>query len=239
MNLIPSIKPKYKGEDIHTLMVGDNADQLPIILDLYAMPGQTIYDVTWGKGAMWKKIDLRKYRVHGSDNDPSKIVCPPPDGIQSLSLQDFTRLAWGSDNSGDVLILDPPYMGGKKTHKDLAEASNNQNDDHAAVLRLYMGGILEAYRVLKYGGRIFVKCQDEMSGGQQRWSHSEIIDILGFTGFEVIDLFILGNERRPMMAHDFQRSARKNHSYWVIAQKPCPRPTRRSGSSKSSPKLNL
>ena len=153
---------------------------------------------------------------------------------------DFCDLPY-TDCSGDILVLDPPYMAGKQTHANLAEAYNNQNENHNAVLRLYLGGILEAYRVLKYGGRIFVKCQDESSGGKQHWTHCEVMDIMTMTGFDIVDMFVLVNETGKLMAgHAHQTTARKNHSYWLIGMKPFSRPSKRKdGPVKVGRKINF
>lgn len=238
MNLLPSLKPKYQGtKQIQTATVGNNNVQLKDILDLYVLPGQTIYDVTWGKGAMWNDIDHTRFKVYASDK---RTDVSTPDGITFCPC-DFTWLNIYNECTADALILDPPYMAGKKTHESLAEAYANNNESHDAVIRLYMGGFLEAWRVLKLGGRIIVKCQDEMSGGFQKFSHSELMGILQVMGFEILDLFVLVNETKKLMScHEFQRTARKNHSYWIIGMKPFSRPTKKSGSEKKRKlKFNL
>lgn len=235
--MIPSLRPKYDGnKQIQSATVGQNAVQLKDILALYVLPGQTIYDVTWGQGAMWNGIDVLKYRIFASDK---RTDLSTPEGVR-FTPADFTALMY-PECSADALILDPPYMAGKKTHAALAEAYANDNESHDAVIRLYMGGLLEAWRVLRLGGRVIVKCQDEMSGGFQQFSHCELISILKMMGFEVLDLFVLVNENGKLMScHAFQRTARKNHSYWIVGMKPFARPTKRSGSEKKRKlKFNL
>jgi predicted methyltransferase len=94
----------------------------------------------------------------------------------------------------------------------------NRNTSHESVIRLYAGGFLEAARVLKQGGILIVKAQDEIESGRQRLSHCEIIRLLELIGFAVIDLFVLVQQTIPAMRHQYQRSARKNHSYAIIAK---------------------
>jgi hypothetical protein len=233
-NLFPSLRPKWTGDQVKSASSGDNCLQLKEILKLYSLPKQTIYDVTWGLGAMWKGIDTTIYNLKSSD-----LVTPMGAG-HGFTVQDFCNLDY-DDSSGDILILDPPYMAGKQTHKNLAAAYHNNNDNHNAVLRLYLGGIIEAHRVLKHGGRVFVKCQDELSGGKQHWTHCEVMDILTMTGFDVVDLFVLVNETGRLMAgHAHQTSARKNHSYWIIGAKAYARPTKRKdGPKKIGRKLDF
>lgn len=61
------------------------------------------------------------------------------------------------------------------------------------------------------------KCQDEVCGGKQQWSHIEIQDIAEKELFLYAkDLFILVNTSRPKPLYQ-QKHARKNHSYlWIF-----------------------
>jgi len=191
---------------ITTAKVGTNADLFPDILSLYVPEGSVVADVTFGKGVFWREVDTSKYVLK-----PSDLM----DGI------DFRSLPYG-DGSIDALVLDPPYMhDGKTVHKALNANYRNNHEpttSHASVIRLYCGGILEAARVLKKRGVIIVKCQDETEGGKQRFSHVELIQLLVLLGFEVIDQFVLLQEHQPIMRHDYQKSARKNHSYALVAR---------------------
>jgi hypothetical protein len=191
---------------ITTAQIGTNADLVPDILSLYIPEGSVVADVTFGKGVFWRNVDTSKYVLK-----PSDLI----DGI------DFRSLPY-EDGSIDALVLDPPYMhDGKTVHQALNENYRNNNEpttSHASVIRLYCGGILEAARVLKKKGVIIIKCQDETEGGKQRFSHVELIELLGTLGFEVIDQFVLVQEHRPIMRHSYQKSARKNHSYALVAR---------------------
>ncbi len=191
---------------IMTAQVGTNADMFPNILRLYVPEGSVVADVTFGKGVFWRNVDTSKYVLK-----PSDLM----DGI------DFRSLPYG-DGTIDALVLDPPYMhDGKTVHKALNKNYRNNHQpttSHASVIRLYCGGILEAARVLKKKGVIIVKCQDETESGKQRLSHVELIQLLALLGFEVIDLRVLVQEKQPIMRYCYQKSARKNHSYAVVAR---------------------
>ena len=151
----------------------------------------------------WKNSDMGKFNFI-----PSDLM----DGI------DFTKLPY-ENNTGDILVLDPPYMhGGATVKKSINDCYRNQNTSHASVIRLYAGGILEAARVLKKGALIWVKCQDEIESGKQRMSHCEIIDLLEMLGFGMQDLFVLTNTGTPTMRLKYQKTARKNHSYLVVGK---------------------
>ena len=192
-----------ESETILTARVGNNADLLVDCVKMYANFGDVIVDVTYGKGVFWQKIDLSLYDFKGTDLEG---------GV------DFKNLPYG-DASVDLLVLDPPYMHGGATIKaSINDCYRNQNTSHASVIRLYAGGILEAARVLKKKGRIFVKCQDEIESGKQRWSHLELMSILESFGFCALDLFVLQQKSVPAMRQKTQKTARKNHSFMVVAE---------------------
>jgi hypothetical protein len=191
---------------ITTARIGTNADLFPDILSLYVPEGSVIADVTFGKGTFWRNVDTSKYVLKASDL---------MDGI------DFRSLPYDK-GSIDGFVFDPPYVhDGKTVHSALHENYRNHDDpttSHASVIRLYCGGILEAARVLKKKGILIVKCQDETESGKQRFSHIELTQLLALLGFEIIDLRVLVQEGIPLMRHCYQKSARKNHSYFLVAQ---------------------
>lgn len=188
---------------IFTAYVGTNRHLLPKILSLYVPPGSVIADVTYGKGAFWKDVDLSLYRFLPSDLQ---------DGI------DFRQLPY-REGEIDCLVIDPPYMhGGIGIKPSINDCYRNRNSSHESVIRLYAGGFLEAARVLKKGGIMLVKCQDETESGKQHLSHCEIAHLLEVLGFAILDLFVLVQQTVPAMRYPYQRSARKNHSYAIIAK---------------------
>lgn len=186
-----------------TAVIGTNADLLPKIFELYAKPGYKIADVTYGKGVFWRQIDQSQYEVFATDLQTG---------------MDFRSLPYET-GSIDVLILDPPYMHGGGTVKaSINDCYKNQNTSHESVIRLYAGGILEAARVLVKKGRIIVKCQDEIESGLQRLSHIEVVNLLELFGFRILDIFVLVQTSVPAMREEYQKSARKNHSYAIVAE---------------------
>jgi DNA modification methylase len=190
-------------EIIKTGIKGDNSDLLPNVLKLYANEGDVIYDVTYGKGVFWRQCDLTPYKFYGSD---------------LMNGVDFGNLPY-QDETGDILVIDPPYMhGGKTVKKSINDCYRNQNTSHESVIRLYAKGILEAARVLKKKGIIMIKCQDEIESGKQRLSHCEIINLVEIFGFSVVDIFVLLSKTTPAMRNNYQKTARKNHSYLIIGR---------------------
>ena len=194
---------KGKFIPILTARTGNNADLIPDILKMYVDEGSSVADVTYGKGVFWRNVEKGKYKLL-----PSDLM----DGV------DFGDLPYES-GSIDALILDPPYMhGGATIKKSINDCYRNQNTSHESVCRLYAKGILEASRVLRKGGRIIVKTQDEIESGRQRHTHVELIQILEIFGFRVLDTFVLVQESIPAMRESYQKTARKNHSYALVGE---------------------
>mgnify|MGYP002355643213 FL=1 len=188
---------------ILTGRVGTNADQFPDVLEMYVPEGATVADVTYGKGVFWRNIPDGKYNLLATD-------------LQTGT--DFSRLPY-ENQSIDALVLDPPYMHGGVTVKaSINECYKNQNTSHASVVRLYAAGILEAARVLRKKGRIIVKTQDEIESGKQRLTHVELINILESFGFCILDIFVLLQPSIPAMREQYQKSARKNHSFAIVGE---------------------
>jgi hypothetical protein len=189
---------------------GNNSNLLASVFDLYAPKGAVIADVTYGKGSFWKLIDKSNYTALVSDVKP---------GFDVNARIDFRSLPY-KDGSLDIIILDPPYLSGGNTvvgHIN-QQYSCDSRTSHQGVIRRYAAGILESARVLRKWGKLFVKCQDETVSGKQHFSHIELIRLLEMLGFKILDLFILTAPNTPCMRHDYQISARKNHSYLVVGE---------------------
>ena len=178
------------------------------ILQLYVPKRSCIADVTYGRGVFWQDVEIPgEYNYSISQTD---IVT----GV------DFTMLPY-ADKSFDALVLDPPYMHGGETVKEsINKCYRNQNGSHASVIRLYARGILEAHRVLRKDGTLIIKTQDEIESGKQRWSHMELITLCELVGFRMVDLFVVTPGTIPAMREKYQKSARKNHSYFLVGKKP-------------------
>jgi hypothetical protein len=210
------------GETTTKLVVsshfGDNADLFPQILALHVPAGAKIADVTYGKGVFWRKVDLDAYTLFPTD---------------LKSGVDCRNLPY-ADKELDCVVLDPPYMeglyrddesfAGQGTHESFQDSySNGQRPQeitgkwHDAVVEMYVQAAVEAKRVLRQGGVLIVKCQDEVSAGIQRLTHVEIIMNLHALGFYAKDLFVLTRLNRPGVTRMLkQLHARKNHSYFIV-----------------------
>ena len=212
---------------IFSAYTGTNDEVFPNVLELYVPPGSKVADVTFGQGVFWKKVDKSRYKVRSSDIST---------GVDCRALP--------YDNASfDCVVFDPPYMhtpGGTahQNHQNFElyyvnnAASNGEKKYHEAVLDLYFRGGREAYRVLRPGGILIIKCQDEVCANKQRLTHVEVINELIGRGFIVEDLFVVIRRNRPGVSRVIRQvHARKNHSYFVVFRKPTPttyRPRKRS-----------
>lgn len=198
---------------------GTNSDVFPHVLSLYVPRGSKVADVTFGKGVFWKNVDPRFYNLLKSDIRHG-IDC------RALSYKNETV---------DCVVFDPPYMhtpGGtaheghqnyESYYKNNGTGNGTSKKYHDAVLDLYFQGSSEAWRILKPGGILIVKCQDEVCACQQRLTHVEVINHLTKELFIAEDLFVLMRTNKPGVSRILrQRHARKNHSYFLVfRKKPC------------------
>jgi len=103
--------------------------------------------------------------------------------------------------------------GGQTVKQSINKCYLNENESHESIIRLYGAGLLSAARILVIGGKVLVKCQDEIESNRQRLTHCEVIQLLELFGFRIVDILVLVQETVPAMRYDFQKTARKNHSY--------------------------
>lgn len=203
---------------IMSAYVSGNAEVFPNILDLHVAPGSKIADVTYGGGVFWKNVDLSKYELLPTDI-ATGVDC---------------RLLPYSNESLDVVVLDPPYMegllrgnsdhkAGGGTHAAFRSYYSNGDEKshgpkwHAAVADLYFKAGAEAYRVLRSNGVMIVKCQDEVSANRQWLTHVEIINHYETLGFYTKDLFVVVRQNRAGVSRLLKQvHARKNHSYFLV-----------------------
>jgi hypothetical protein len=198
--------------------VGQNARLFADILRLHVPRSSKIADVTYGKGAFWKEVDLGHYTLLASD----------------LKTGVDCRMLPYEAGAIDCVVLDPPYMEGffRRTadqlagsgshasfreHYSTSAATTSGPRYHAAVLSLYVETAVEARRVLCDRGIFIVKCQDEVSANRQHLTHVEIINEYATLGSRAKDLFVLVRTNRPGVSRmKRQVHARKNHSYFLV-----------------------
>lgn len=196
---------------VFSTVIGNNDTLIKSVMRLYANKGDKIADVTYGKGVFWKGVDIDDYDFWPSD----KVT-------REGAKYDFRNLPY-ADDSFDILVFDPPYChnpGDMIVDDNYQNKSTTQGMYHTDILALYQAGMIEAMRVVKEGGTIWVKCKDEVESGWQRWSHIEIFATARELLLVPKDLFILLPQNNPVIQHKSQKHSRKNHSFLWVFYKP-------------------
>jgi len=191
-------------EPIYTVHTGDNSGLIKKVSELYFKDGDKIADVTYGRGVFWRQVDTSKYEIIGTDLKTGT---------------DFRNLPY-DDDAFNHTVIDPPYARITNLQGMVDCYNTTRYTTHDEILELYRAGLKELKRITKPGGYIFVKCQDEIYGGKQKWTHIEIHEMaVEEFGFYTKDLFVLVNTRKPKPLYK-QQHVRKNHSYlWVFQVK--------------------
>lgn len=178
----------------------------------YLTDDMVTLDPTYGLGRFWTR--WRPAALEASDLDPDKS----PIG-RSI---DFTNLPW-SDNEFDAVVFDPPYKlngtstgtGGASCDADYGVSQYQSWQDR---MRLCIDGITECHRVLKPGGHLLVKCQDQVCSGHVRWQTIEFAGHAVELGSRLVDQLHLPSYR-PQPAGRRQIHARRNYSTLLVLQK--------------------
>lgn len=208
---------------VFTSYAGNNADLVAEVAKLYLGDEPlAIADVTYGKGVFWRKVDLSKHDFRPTD------LQPHPKADRKVKKADLRKLPYKNETL-DILVLDPPYVhnpGQLLVDANYQNAETTKGMYHDDIVDLYVDGIKEAWRTLKEGGTLWVKCKDEVESGWQRWSMIELYCAAVDLGFYAKDLFILVPHSKPTIQKP-QQHARKNHSYLWIFLKPDPKLAKR------------
>lgn len=163
----------------------------------YLRDDDLVYDPTYGLGRWWTKY--RPAHLTGSDLNPDRSPSDP-EGV------DFTDNAKLSEHF-DVVAFDPPYKlrgGGAATidsERDLTLDGRfgvEPNIPWQQRHQLIKDGMLECFRVLKPGGYLLLKCQDQVCSGKMRWQTLEFSLYALMRGHELVErLDMLGGRPQP------------------------------------------
>jgi hypothetical protein len=171
-----------------------------------------ILDPTYGLGRFWTK--WRPRNLHASDISPALSPIKP--------AIDFTKMPWPS-RFFDAVVFDPPYkLNGTSTGKGASAADVRygvteyapQADRHTLIT----DGITECVRVLKVGGTLLIKCQDQVCGGKVRWQTREFADHAESLGCRLVDMLHI-QSYRPQPPGRRQQHARRNYSTMLVLRR--------------------
>lgn len=192
--------------------VGTQSEILDAIQALHCPDGFEC-DVTYGNGSFYKG---RSKPQHRFDIDPQ---CA--DVIQADSRQlPLDRSSVGS------IVFDPPFLtyvrAGRTGNGAMAMGRRfggywryEELEDH------YQETISEAWRVLRRGGVLVVKCQDIIHNHRLQATHVKTIQWAELEGFRLLDLFVLpASHRMPSPnRRGTQKHARIFHSHFLVFRK--------------------
>jgi SAM-dependent methyltransferase len=184
-----------------------NADLIADVARLGYLDGRVL-DPTYGLGGFWRR--WQPAELIASDLDPAKS----PIGHSV----DFTRLPWPAATF-EAVAFDPPY----KLNGTPDAAVDARYGVHVPTtwqdrMALIRDGIAEAVRVLRPGGHLLIKCQDQVCSGRVRWQTREFADHAEAHGCELIDRFDL-LAHRPQPPGRRQVHARRNASTLLVMRR--------------------
>ena len=166
-----------------------------------------VLDVTYGRGLFWSDYQP----VHLTTHD------------LAIDAVDFRRLPY-DDEVFDVVVFDPPYIvqGGRDTSKTAGFLDRYGLVDsprtHVEQDALVFDGMKEAVRVVRVGGRLFVKCMDYINDGRYIQGRHKIVDWAHGMHMEQVDEFVhysgTGPGSWPQQTH-----SRRAHSFLCIFRK--------------------
>ena len=187
-----------------------NGDLIADVVKMgYLYQSDVVLDPTYGLGVFWSK--WRPDNLIASDLNPSKS----PAGHSV----DFCNLPHPPDWF-DAVVFDPPYkLNGTPSDTDArygVDVVRTWQDRH----RLIRDGITECVRVLRPGGFLLLKCQDQVSSGKVRWQTIEFANHAASCGGMTLEDVFMPMGYRPQPPGRRQLHTRRNYSSLMIFQKP-------------------
>lgn len=170
----------------------------------YITDDDLVLDMTYGRGGFWTR-----YR-------PPRLVTV--DINTPAHLRADNRRLPVRDRAFDVAVFDPPYklngtpaLGDFDARYGIEEVTRWQDR-----MDRIDGGLIAAWRALAIGGRLLVKCQDQVCSGQVRWQTDHITHVARVLGMVKVDRFDLLGTHRPQPPGRTQKHAHGRPSTLLI-----------------------
>jgi hypothetical protein len=146
-------------------------------------------DPTYGEGVFWKLFRPKRLIRHDT------VAHKAPDGVV-----DFRCLPY-RDETFDAVVFDPPYKLNGRPDPEVDE----RYGVHILArwqdrIQMCLDGLAEQVRVTKKGGRVLMKCQDQVCSGKVRWQTDIFTQAAWMWGCEKVDEMLLLGHGRPQPA---------------------------------------
>lgn len=158
-------------------------------------------DPTYGKGTFWKA--WRPDMLLREDIETG---------------QDFTAMPY-VEGFFDAITFDPPYkLNGTPTQGVDSRYGVGEYSSWQDRIALMKRGQKECARVLKKGGYLLTKCQDQVVSGKKVWQTDIMTNQAAHDGLTKVDRLDMLTTPRPQ-PHSRQCHSRTNYSTMLIFQK--------------------
>jgi len=190
------------------MSVSFNQDEILQNIVALHCPAGIECDATYGYGGFYHTIRRPVYCFDLAPKRPEAVMADsralplPAASLQSLMFDPPFVISHHVESEG--YLMDIKY-GGYKTLTELRAH--------------YADSITEFARVLKRGGVLIFKCQDQVHGRRNYFIHNEVLELAKDAGFKAVDLFILIARNRFIGFANKQCHARKFHSYFWVFKK--------------------
>lgn len=167
-----------------------------------------VLDPTYGKGTFWRVFTPRRLVAYD-------VVAK----AQGVTAHDVRALP-DPDATFDAVVFDPPYkLNGTPDEKVDARYGVDVPKTWQERRNLMGLGFAECVRVLKPGGFLLVKGQDQVCSGAMRWQ-SDWYTAWG-DGLKKVDVFYMtGTTRKQPMKGRRQKHAHGKPSFLMVFRKP-------------------
>jgi len=190
--------------DISYYHKGDNAALIRKVIDLGLIKGSDeILDATYGSGSWWKGLtcfDITSNDLYNGDANHA---------------YDFRAFPEAWEDGFDVVAYDPPYkLNGTGGEADERYGCNDKvtvNDRKTLILQGFRG----CSEVLRPGGYMLVKVQDQVAGGHVHWLTFDLMTIAPAYRLTLVDRFDMP-PARPQPANRRQVHARRGSTLMVF-----------------------
>ena len=176
----------------------------------YLQDDWLVFDATYGKGRFW------------TEWQPKRLITNDLDQNTNAQMHaDFTDLPMPND-SMDAVVFDPPYkLSGTPSGEGPASGDESYGVKGKYVPvrerhNLMLDGADECARILKRGGYLLIKCQDQVSSGRVHWQTFMMWDHM--SDLELVDMLHLRGYRKQPKGRR-QLHARRNYSTLMIWEK--------------------